>query len=322
MKYFGIYNNSGDVQTALAEFALAKPYVAIVSGALDYDSQRAPRTAPYIVDSLGNEYEGIYNGENWHFNDFTKPLSATFTLYSQDENVVTAATLYDSVGYTCNGEIAFDAWSGATSVENYAVQNFNNLVPVETGSSSAITVIVDYFDSSGFVGIEFRYENCNMYHKIDCMNQSLCWDEDNQECGECPVGAWSDDGAGRYTLTILDDGSEAWEQYDGEHFGSRIATAPLYFLANQTLYTFDIWLSEADQPKVSFVPTSGYMYAIDYQFFSGSETQDTQYRVYRTDATSKLYLEWDEDEKTLTFYSGSENNPLSMTTYDVENPDA
>ena len=47
MKYFGIYANSGDVQTALAESALAKPYVALVSGALDYNSIQ-PQSANYI----------------------------------------------------------------------------------------------------------------------------------------------------------------------------------------------------------------------------------------------------------------------------------
>lgn len=38
MNYFGIYNTSGDVETALSEGTLNKPYVAIVSGVLDYDS--------------------------------------------------------------------------------------------------------------------------------------------------------------------------------------------------------------------------------------------------------------------------------------------
>ena len=321
MKYFGIYNNSGDVQTALAEFALAKPYVAIVSGALDYDSQRAPRTAPYIVDSLGNEYEGIDNEYYWSF-EFTKPLSATFTLYSQDENVVTATTLQALVYYTCNGE---EIDTGDTIEENYAVQNFN-LVPPETSSSSTITVMVTYNENTNEVIVSFKYEDCDLYNKyynkITCIAGGGCWDEDNQECGECPVGVWSNNGAGRYTLTILDEYSQAWNQYDGEHQGSIIANASLYVGGLTALTNLDIWLSSVHAPRVKFSPTSGYQGEDDYIFYSGSETQNTNYRVARTDYVSTLYIEWDEDEKTLTFYSGSENNPLSMTTYDVENPDA
>ena len=38
IKHFGIYTNSGDVQTALNEEILINPYVAKVSGALDYNS--------------------------------------------------------------------------------------------------------------------------------------------------------------------------------------------------------------------------------------------------------------------------------------------
>lgn len=38
IKHFGIYANSGDVQTALNEETLLNPYVAKVSGALDYNS--------------------------------------------------------------------------------------------------------------------------------------------------------------------------------------------------------------------------------------------------------------------------------------------
>ena len=47
-KYFGIFSNSGDVQTALNESALTKPYVAIVSGVLDYNTVGNEEPASYI----------------------------------------------------------------------------------------------------------------------------------------------------------------------------------------------------------------------------------------------------------------------------------
>ena len=72
MKYFGIYNNSGDVQTALAEFALAKPYVAIVSGALDYNTLE-PQSANYIGvwsdDGQGTYTFQVLDGESFELGD-------------------------------------------------------------------------------------------------------------------------------------------------------------------------------------------------------------------------------------------------------------
>lgn len=57
-KYFGIYANSGDVQTALNESALTNPYVAIVSGALDYNSVEP--AAPSYIGSWTDYGEGSY----------------------------------------------------------------------------------------------------------------------------------------------------------------------------------------------------------------------------------------------------------------------
>ena len=51
MKHFGIFNNSGDVQTAINESALTNPYVALVSGALDYNS----------IQPVGPSYIGVWS---------------------------------------------------------------------------------------------------------------------------------------------------------------------------------------------------------------------------------------------------------------------
>ena len=58
MKYFGIYTNSGDVRTAIENEELAKPYVALVSGALDYNTLSPVN--PYI-----GEWE--QDGDNYVF---------------------------------------------------------------------------------------------------------------------------------------------------------------------------------------------------------------------------------------------------------------
>ena len=56
-KYFGIYSNSGAVQTALDESALTNPYVALVSGALDYNTLEP--ASPYIGE-WSDDGEGTY----------------------------------------------------------------------------------------------------------------------------------------------------------------------------------------------------------------------------------------------------------------------
>lgn len=45
-KYLGIYSTSGDVQTAIENEELKKPYVAIVNGSMDYNSIGNPEPTP------------------------------------------------------------------------------------------------------------------------------------------------------------------------------------------------------------------------------------------------------------------------------------
>ena len=56
MRHFGIYANSGDVQTALNEETLVNPYVALVSGSLDYDTvePEACHLGEWSDDGAGN----------------------------------------------------------------------------------------------------------------------------------------------------------------------------------------------------------------------------------------------------------------------------
>lgn len=58
MRHFGIYANSGDVQTALNEETLVNPYVALVSGTLDYDT--AEPEDPCYLGEWSDDGEGNY----------------------------------------------------------------------------------------------------------------------------------------------------------------------------------------------------------------------------------------------------------------------
>lgn len=58
MKHIAIFNNSGDVQTALNEETLVNPYVALVSGVLDYNSIQPYE--PSYIGEWSDDGEGTY----------------------------------------------------------------------------------------------------------------------------------------------------------------------------------------------------------------------------------------------------------------------
>lgn len=64
MKHIAIFNNSGDVQTALNEETLLNPYVAKVSGSLDYNSIQP--VGPCYLGEWSDDGAGHYT---FHIND-------------------------------------------------------------------------------------------------------------------------------------------------------------------------------------------------------------------------------------------------------------
>lgn len=116
MKHIAIFNNSGDVRTALDEQTLLKPYVALVSGSLDYNSVE-PTPECYVEDSDGNIYLPTGRTEinqtiDYYFK-FQADVDATWTLYRNKAVVVaTDGGLYWD--YICDGSyIRFDAITAA-----------------------------------------------------------------------------------------------------------------------------------------------------------------------------------------------------------------
>lgn len=94
MKHIGIFSNSGDVQTAIEQETLLNPYVALVSGVVDFNSVK-PAGPPMGTWSVA---DGVY----------------TFTILETDtsywDNPVQIATV---VGYDQNAGEAPDpvTWS-------------------------------------------------------------------------------------------------------------------------------------------------------------------------------------------------------------------
>ena len=64
MKHIAIFNNSGETQTALNEETLLNPYVALVSGSLDYNSIQP--VGPCYLGEWSNDGAGHYT---FHIND-------------------------------------------------------------------------------------------------------------------------------------------------------------------------------------------------------------------------------------------------------------
>lgn len=115
MKHIAIFNTSGDVQTALDEQTLLNPYVALVSGSLDYNSLKAGPEC-YVEDSDGNIYLPTGRTEEggiiYYKFDFQADVDATWTLYHKG-NVVTAGSGTIIWYQECNGN--------ANSVEQITV---------------------------------------------------------------------------------------------------------------------------------------------------------------------------------------------------------
>lgn len=106
MKHIAIFNTSGDVRTALDEQTLLNPYVALVSGSLDYNSIKAGPEC-YIEDSDGNIYLPTGKTEDGgnidYYFDFQADVDATWTLYHKG-NVVTAVSGTIYWYQDCNGQ--------------------------------------------------------------------------------------------------------------------------------------------------------------------------------------------------------------------------
>lgn len=107
MRHFGIYANSGDVQTAIDNGTLLNPYVAEVSGALDYNTVIPTPATPvfFVLDSEGNYYypQEVTEGNVLYYQfEFTIDATDSWTLYKDDEPV---EAVYGSfyIYNECNG---------------------------------------------------------------------------------------------------------------------------------------------------------------------------------------------------------------------------
>ena len=214
MRHFGIFSNSGDVQTAISAGTLVNPYVALVSGALDYNSVvPVPPTPPTPSSAIGltviTSNGSVYNDQGDEYGgtlEFTKPYDATFTVYWNGE---VATTEGGGAHYTCcmtgdgDGEgepsYAIDDWLTYDSSTTLEDLDYGCQIGEQ---GDVVTVMVVYsaptqtgcgedepFDEPCLGGIEIDITNENCY---DC--QSIAFVAESEEICECAGGV--DDGEG------------------------------------------------------------------------------------------------------------------------------
>lgn len=117
MKHIAIFSNSGAAQTALSVGKLENPYVAEVSGALDYNTLRP---LPVLTDSDGNVYTTVNSAETIFDFVANMDVDATWTLLDNAQPV-TASTFTLDVYLVCGGE---PNWDTTLTLQNLSLENF------------------------------------------------------------------------------------------------------------------------------------------------------------------------------------------------------
>lgn len=168
MKHFGIYANSGDVNTALVEESLVKPYVALVSGALDYNTQEAavdysqmPLTLEFLEDGTitfsdaFSPFKYSVNDGEWVTVEVDEETGATVELsVSSGDTVALIATDNFTKDY---GGLRFNAYG-----------NFNSLAC--TALNEDFTTILDFTDRNK---PSYVFSNVTASNVVDAENLVL-----------------------------------------------------------------------------------------------------------------------------------------------------
>ena len=182
MKHFGIFNTSGEVETAISQSAITEPYVVMVSGDVYYNTVgESGMTGCWIEDSQGNIYSGELSNDIYTFN-YNKPTGATWTLYYNGQ-VVTASSFYAEKRYTCE-EYYPGGVDTAEVVEEtgYTVQNIN-IGTEDSWSDSVVGFSLGLYLSNMEVSCSLEGGDCDDY--VDCR-----WAEEGQEKCTCEGRYW------------------------------------------------------------------------------------------------------------------------------------
>lgn len=153
MKHIAIFNNSGDVQTALNEETLVNPYVAKVSGALDYNSlQPACYLGEWSDDGAGHYTFHINDTAATAWNNSTNIGQLVGVFFNGDQIDMGVQLQFDGYSWVTN---FVPAGGGTSDGDMYSFpegtpEAWSSNVMTDPGASGS-PVSVDYSGVDSFV---------------------------------------------------------------------------------------------------------------------------------------------------------------------------
>lgn len=154
MEHINKFTSSQDVQDALDNEVLGNPYIALVNGALDYNTLE-PTPPIYIQDSSGNKYYPTQNQNVFNFN-FTMDVLDSWALY--DGGSIAIGTFDGELNRYCNGELVETEGVLQSDTPEQMEFNFGGYSYDEPDG----TVIVTYekYDDYNYATFEMRITYC------------------------------------------------------------------------------------------------------------------------------------------------------------------
>lgn len=166
MRYIKIYNNSGDVQTALNEESLAKPYVAYITGEDRVDFNELSPVVPCFMGEWSEDGEGHYtflvdtNNTGWEEN----PIKIGELLgVSADGNIGDLDIMlnYDTTNSWWHMEFYNDLYSNCPNHDFSGVDIWFTGTQVDSEESGS-EIGVEYDGNGSFIFSRGDFEAINM----------------------------------------------------------------------------------------------------------------------------------------------------------------
>ena len=180
MKHIAIFNTSGDVQTALDEQTLLNPYVALVSGSLDYNSIQP--VGPCYLGEWSNDGAGHYT---FHINDTGDTawtigvnIGQLMGVYFNGDQLNMNVKLESPLSEPNNWNLYFEGAGDPSESPNY---QFNE------GSSEtweATDVTTDGDSSTASVDVEWNGTDTFEFYQMASDAPALSMSTINPECSE------------------------------------------------------------------------------------------------------------------------------------------
>lgn len=183
MKHFGIFNTSGELETAISQSAITEPYVVMVSGDVYYNTVgETGMTGCWIEDSQGNTYSGTLES-NYYVFVFYKPTGATWTLYYNGQ-VVTASSFHAEKTFYCEQD-----HPGGVDIAEVVQETGYTVEDISIGigdswTDSAVNIQLTFVPSSMEVSCALDGEDCQDY--VECAG----YEEGTEDKCNCEGRYW------------------------------------------------------------------------------------------------------------------------------------